>query len=99
MGSRTGTFSDGSGTDISFTATGVFSNLDINRNSDNFQASSTGTLVYPNGQSDDDDLARKTIYGYVKKDMGWYNIFTMNSSIRKYIANNSFNINPNTTLA
>jgi hypothetical protein len=93
-GSRTGTFSDGSGTYISFTATGTFSNLDLDRNSDNFQTSSTGTFLYPDGQSDDDDLARKIIYGYVKKNTSWYNAFSMNTSIRKYIAANPFNTTP-----
>ena len=68
IGERTGTFSDGSGTFISFTATGAFSGLDLDRNSDNFQASSTGVILYPDALSDDDDLARRTLYGYVKKN-------------------------------
>lgn len=93
-GARTGTFSDGSGTYISFTATGTFSNLDLDRNSDNFQASSSGTFMYPDGQGDNDDLARKTIYGYIKKNTGWYDAFTMNTPVRKYIANNPFNTTP-----
>lgn len=49
-GSRTGTFTDSSGTYISFTATGTFSNLDLDWNSDNFRASSSGTYLYPDGQ-------------------------------------------------
>ena len=92
--SRTGTFSDGSGTYVSFTATGVFSNLDLDRNSDNFQASSSGTFLYPDGQSDDDDLARKIIYGYIKKNTSWQNSFLMNTPIRKYIASNPLNATP-----
>ncbi|MDD5377212.1 MAG: hypothetical protein PHH16_03780 [Candidatus Gracilibacteria bacterium] len=98
-GARTGTFSDGSGTYISFTATGTFSNLDLDRNSDNFQTFSTGTIAYPNGFLDNDDLARRTIYGYIKKDTGWYNSFTMNTPIRKYIAGNTLNIASSSVMA
>jgi hypothetical protein len=30
------------------------------------------------GSTDDDDLGRKMIYGYVKKNNGWYNILNIN---------------------
>ena len=100
IGARTGTFSDGSGTYLSFTATGTFSGLDLDGNSDNFLASSTGTIMYPSGQSnDDDDMARRTIFGYIKKNIGWYNSFIMNTPVRKYIASNTSNIGFNVALA
>lgn len=93
-GARTGTFTDSSGTYLSFTATGTFSQLDLDRNSDNFQSSSSGTFMYPDGATDDDDLARRTIYGYVQKNTSWQNAFLMNTPVRKYITNNPLNINP-----
>lgn len=93
-GARTGTFSDEFGTFLSFTATGTLSGLDLDRNSDNFQASSSSTVLYPGNVGDDDDLARKTLYGYVPKDAGWYNVFLMNTPLRKYIGSNSLNTNP-----
>lgn len=89
-GARTGTFADGSGTYISFTASGAFSNIDLDKNSDNFKSSSMGDTMYSSGW-DNDDMARKTLYGYIKKDTGWYNVFLMNTPIRKYINNNLFN--------
>lgn len=68
-GSRSGTFSDGSGTVISFQAPAIYSNLDMNGNSDDFHASSISSTPYPDGLSDNDDIARKTVYGYIKKDI------------------------------
>lgn len=91
---HTGTFSDGSGTFLSFTATWTLSDIDLDGNSDNFQTSSTGIIMYPNDQFDDDDLARKTFYGYLKKDIGWYNVFVMNTPVRKYIGANIHNTTP-----
>lgn len=53
--------------------------------------------MYPNEQNDDDDLARKTLYGYIKKNTLWYNAFSMNTPIRKYIASNPLNTSFTTT--
>ncbi len=99
IGLRSGTFTDGSGTFLSFTATGIFSGLDLNKNSDNFLTSSTGTIWYPDDQWDDDDIARRTHYGYVNKGVGWYNAFGMNTSIRTYIEKNPFNTGSRTITA
>lgn len=49
--------------------------------------------------TDDDDLARKTLYGYIKKNIGWYNGFIINTPIRKYITGNIFNSGSNSVIA
>jgi len=94
-----GTFSDPLETNISFIAPETFSDLDLDKNSDNFQGSSTGVTLYPESLSDDDDLARRTVYGYVKKNTDWRNVFVMNTPIRKYIAGNVFNAAPDAVTA
>ncbi|EKD29697.1 MAG: hypothetical protein ACD_78C00314G0002 [uncultured bacterium (gcode 4)] len=87
----TGTFTDGSGTYISFTVPTDYSGLDSNYNSDDYRPISSLNTPYPAGYTDDDDLGRRILYGYVKKDAGWYSAFNINTPLRKYIASNTFN--------
>jgi len=86
-----GTFSDINGTYISFVAPVDYSGLDSNYNSDDYRPISSLNTPYPAGYTDDDDLGRRTLYGYVKKDAGWYSAFNINTPLRKYIASNTFN--------
>lgn len=72
----------------------------LNSNSEG-SAYDNDNFFYTNstGSTDDDDLARKTLYGYIKKDIGWHNGLIMNTPIRKYIANNIFNTGSNAVMA
>jgi hypothetical protein len=70
---------------------GINSGIDANYNSDNYRYGSTGSVQYPNGSTDDDDLARKISYGYARKDKIWRNIFWNNDSMAKHIRKNSNN--------
>jgi len=86
------TFTDDFATNISFTTTDTWSQIDLNGDSDDFQPYSDTNTKYPNdGYRDNDDMGRKNIYGYVKKDTGWYSVFSMNTPLVKYIASNAYN--------
>ena len=71
--------------------TGVLSGIDGNGNSDDFRAGSTGMVQYPNGYADNDDLARKTAYGYIRKDSGWRSVYWNSPMTLSYIRANSNN--------
>ncbi len=84
-------FTDDFATNISFTTSNTGSQIDLNGDNDDFQPYSQAKKVYPKGYRDNDDLARKNIYGYVKKNIGWYHVFSMNTPLVKYIASNAHN--------
>lgn len=99
-GTLTGSFSDPEAKYVEVSVPNSTSGLDANFNSDNYTTYSTGTIRYPDSFPDDDVAGRKTLYGYVKQDIGWYNIFWNNHKINSYIANNPNNTDPyNTTIA
>lgn len=87
----TGVLSDSDTTIVSLASTGLMSGIDINANSDDARPYSTGTIAYPDGHIDDDDLARKTIYGYIRKDSDWRLVYWNNPDTAKYIRNNTNN--------
>lgn len=68
--------------------------VDDNFDSDNYTAYSTGTIGYSSGYSDNDDDARKLMYGYIIENSGLYNIFWSNSWMKQYIAQNIWNNHP-----
>jgi hypothetical protein len=70
---------------------GNISGIDANFNSDDYRNSSTGTIQYPNGSKDDDDLARIISYGYVRKDKIWRNIFWNTPGMAQRIRKNTNN--------
>lgn len=83
--------SDSDATVVSLTTTGLMSGIDLNANSDDARPYSTGTISYPDGVIDDDDLARKTIYGYIRKNSGWRLVYWNNPDTIKYIHANANN--------
>lgn len=86
----TGSLTDADASLVSL-ALGSQSGIDANFNSDDYRYSSTGSVHYPNGAVDDDDLARKISYGYVRKDKIWRNVFWNNISMAEHIRKNSNN--------
>jgi hypothetical protein len=67
------------------------SGLDKNYNSDNYQSNSTGSTEYPGRFLDDDDLARKISYGYIRRNGVWQNIFWNNYLFDAQIRKNENN--------
>jgi hypothetical protein len=84
-------FSDPEAKLLSLFLPATFSQIDGNANSDDYRSGSTGSVNYPNGYVDDDTLARKTGYGYVRKNAGWINIFWENPKIAAAIEANTNN--------
>ncbi|EKD66155.1 MAG: hypothetical protein ACD_49C00061G0002 [uncultured bacterium (gcode 4)] len=76
---------------VSFTGSDIYSGIDSNFNSDNYKINSTGWVNYPDNYTDDDTLARKTIYWYINSDKTFSNIFWNNYKTNEYIRNNPNN--------
>lgn len=87
---QSGTLTDPDASVVSLTL-GWLSGIDANGNSDNYRSSSTGVVEYPNTYTDDDDLARKVTYGFVRKDGIWRNIFWNTAKTAEVIQNNTNN--------
>lgn len=85
-----GTLTD-SETSVVYLNLGGLSGIDANGNSDNYRSSSTGSIEYPNTYTDDDDLARKVTYGFVRKDGIWRNIFWNTTKTSEIIQKNTNN--------
>lgn len=64
---------------------------DISRNSNSGTSNGGNDDFVSTGATDDDDIGRKTLYGYVKKKTGWSNVFSVNTPLRAFIAGNVFN--------
>lgn len=90
------TFADSDTTNINLGSTAYFSadGIDDNFDSDDYSAFSTGTTLYPDGYTDNDDISRRMAYGYVLEDSWFYNILWSNSKVHSYIAKNSLNNHP-----
>lgn len=86
----TGILSDTESTRVTLTL-GALSGIDANFNSDNYQPYSTGSVQYPSAYEEDDDLARKIVYGYVRKDNIWRNVFWNTATTADKIRKNSNN--------
>jgi hypothetical protein len=65
--------------------------IDANFDSDDYRYDSTGSVQYPDGSVDDDDLARKISYGYARKDKIWRNVFWNTDTSAKRIRENPNN--------
>ena len=92
LAGKTGTFFDTDNTYMDFSSyTNTPDNIDDDFDSDNFKVNSTGSYFYPNNYSDDDVLARKTLYGYISPNTWFKNIFWSNSQIKDYINSNTNN--------
>lgn len=87
----TATFNDFKRTVVTFTPPAGYSNIDINMDSDNYTPYSTGLVAYPNGYTDNDSEARRRIAGYVRQNLGWYNIFWNNKFTASYVSRNANN--------
>jgi hypothetical protein len=66
---------------VRFTLPTVYSGIDINGNSDDRRPSSSGTIGYPLGATDNDSLGREVVYGYVRRDSGFNSIFWNNKRL------------------
>jgi len=90
---KTWTFLDIDDTFIDFSSyTNSGDNIDDDFNSDNYQVNSSWSYDYPDNYSDDDILARKTLYWYISPDdTSFKNIFWNNAKINEYIDNNTNN--------
>lgn len=86
----TGLLTDSESTQVTLSL-GSLSGIDAHFNSDNYQPYSTGSIQYPGGYTEDDDLARKIVYGYVRKDSIWRNVFWNTSTTASKIRKNSNN--------
>lgn len=64
---------------------------DISLNSDSGAVNGGNDDFFSTGYTDDDDIGRRTLYGYVTKDTGWSHVFSINTPLRNYIAGNVFN--------
>jgi hypothetical protein len=97
-----GTFSDPEAKVLSFTLPAGFSDYNGKVNSDDYRVYSTGTVLYPNGAANNDVLARKTVFGFVRQGAGWTEAFWTNAKTNAVIdanANNAdpINVRPSTT--
>ncbi len=84
----TATLPDTDATVVTMSNTGALSGIDANANSDDCRYSSTGTLAYPDNKMDDDDLARKVMYGYVRNNSGWRLVYWNTPTVTSYIHKN-----------
>jgi len=75
-----------SGINYSFALPSQMSWIDKNFDSDNHSPYSTGSIRYPWVYQDDDALAREVVYGYVRRNGGWYNVFWNSSPMANFIA-------------
>jgi hypothetical protein len=69
----------------------VADGIDDNFDSDNYSASSTWSIFYPDGYIDNDSDARALNYGYIIEDSWLYNVFWSNTRMKNYIGENPFN--------
>ncbi len=92
-------FADSENTRLDLGSTAYFSpdGIDDNFDSDEYSSFSTGSISYPDGYEDGDDLARRVAYGYILEDSGLYNILWTNSKTNNYIAKNPLNAHPRYT--
>lgn len=98
--SLSNSFSDSDSTFIDLWTTAYLSSdgIDDNFDSDNYSYLSTGSILYPDGYSDNDDDAKLMNFGYIVEDSGLYNILWSNSEVSRYIEENinnngNYNIN------
>ena len=87
-------FLDGDSTLMDYSAAlpTSWDNIDDNFDSDNYIISSTWSTLYPSSYQDDDNNARKLLYGYANPWSWFANIFWNNSEIIDYIDGNINNI-------
>lgn len=87
-------FPDSDSTNISLANNWYFSpdGIDDNFDSDNNNIFSSWSLNYPDWYLDNDADARLLQYWYILEWSGFYNIFWSNSKIKKYIWDNSNNL-------
>lgn len=93
-----GILNDSELTNIYFNKTTEKSWLDSNFNSDDYKASSTWSIYYPDNFEDNDNLARKTMFWYIPNNWQFYNIFWNNYKTNKFISNNTNNLDYLNTL-
>ncbi len=70
---------------VSFTTPTTFSGIDLDGNSDDRLATSTGTIAYPGGYTDNDALGRQISYGYIRRTTGLSSILWSNTRTNDYI--------------
>lgn len=89
-----GVFSDSDITRITLSGNWYISpdGYDDNFDSDNYQVSSTGALLYPDWYIDNDADSRLLHYGYVIENSGFFNVFWNNIRSKSYIRENPHNI-------
>lgn len=93
-GTTTGTFPDGTSFNFAASYPLLPDGIDDNFDSDNYSAYSTGTILYPDGYSDNDDESRRMLYGYIIEDSGLYNVLWTNTKMKNYISVNPANLHP-----
>ncbi len=86
-------FSDGDTTVISFALSSFLTtdSYDDDFDSDNYSVTSTWTIYYPGSYVDDDNLGRKTLFGYADLDSKYKKIFWNSSSYTQIIDVNTNN--------
>jgi hypothetical protein len=76
---------------VSFTTPTLYSGIDINGDSDDRRPTSSGSIGYPLGLTDNDSLGREVLYGYIRRDTGFNSVLWNTRSISSFIASNSYN--------
>ena len=67
------------------------SNIDWNKNSDDYKATSTWSFYYPNWWFDNDIDARILLFWYIPRSFDFFNIFWSNTQINNFIDSNTNN--------
>lgn len=93
---KTGTLWDGDATYVDGTASFplISDAIDDDYNSDNYRISSTGSILYPDGYTDDDSDARLKKFWYTSPGSSWNNVFWSYKKMQEYISENTNNIAP-----